>query len=120
MSMGIEYIQGDLFASPADAIVIPVNCVGVAGRGLALQCKQRSLDWFYSYRHVCKTGLLVVGRPVLYASGVFGGRFIMNFPTKDHWWGPSRMYDIQLGLRVIDDLCQFNEVASIAFPKLGC
>ncbi len=37
----IHFTRGDIFAQPVEAIVNPVNCVGVMGRGLALQFKRR-------------------------------------------------------------------------------
>ena len=46
----IHFTRGDIFAQPAEAIVNPVNCVGVMGRGLALQFKRRYPDAFLAYR----------------------------------------------------------------------
>ena len=37
----IEYIEGDIFKSPAQVIVNTVNTMGVMGKGLALEFKQR-------------------------------------------------------------------------------
>ena len=31
----IHFTHGDIFAQPAEAIVNPVNCIGIAGAGLA-------------------------------------------------------------------------------------
>ena len=35
--MPMKLLDGDIFNDPADALVNPVNCVGVAGKGLALE-----------------------------------------------------------------------------------
>jgi O-acetyl-ADP-ribose deacetylase (regulator of RNase III) len=52
----IEYKNGDLFTDDAESIVNAVNCVGVMGRGIALQFKKRFPDNFKFYEAACKRG----------------------------------------------------------------
>lgn len=50
----IEYKHGDLLACDTEAIVNTVNCVGVMGRGIALQFKKLYPDNFKHYAKACK------------------------------------------------------------------
>ena len=62
----IEYIQGNIFDSPAQVIVNTVNTVGVMGKGLALSFKQRYPEMFKRYRTVCERKQLTVGKLMLF------------------------------------------------------
>jgi hypothetical protein len=86
--MGLQYRRGSIFTSTAQTLVVPVNCKGVAGRGLALQFRVRYPNWYQAYRHCCTTGELQVGRPLLH----WGGEpWVLSFPTKEDWWLPSEL-----------------------------
>lgn len=50
----IEYVEGDIFISPAQVIVNTVNTVGVMGKGLALEYKNRYPDMFKAYQTACE------------------------------------------------------------------
>jgi len=120
----IHITDGDLFASGAEAFVNPVNCVGVAGKGLALEFKRRFPDNYAAYRLACEEAALRVGRPVVFELPVMRPRrrpwFIINFPTKDHWRRPSRLEWIESGLEfLLADVRQLS-ILSIAMPALGC
>ena len=91
----IEYIRGDIFSTNCEAIVCPVNTVGVMGKGLALEFKRRyAPDMFYTYRQLCFNNTLKLGCPAIYTKY---NPAIIFFPTK-----------------------AFSLYKSIAFPKLGC
>lgn len=116
----IKTTSGDIFQDESDALVNTVNCVGVMGRGIALQFKKAYPDNFKEYEKACKAGLVVPGKMfVSETRSLTGPRYIVNFPTKRHWRGKSRIEDIQSGLidlkRVIEDL----QIKSIAIPPLG-
>jgi O-acetyl-ADP-ribose deacetylase (regulator of RNase III) len=50
----IEYKQGDILNENTEAIINTVNCVGIMGRGLALQYKNKFPDNYKSYwKNVC-------------------------------------------------------------------
>ena len=50
----IEYKTGDIFAEDVEALVNSVNCVGVMGRGIALQFKNMFPKNFKTYEAACK------------------------------------------------------------------
>ncbi|MBE0499765.1 MAG: macro domain-containing protein, partial [Campylobacterales bacterium] len=98
----IEYKNGDIFAEDAEAIINTVNCVGVMGRGLALQFKNKYAQNFKEYEMACKKEEVKPGTMFVYRTGqLTNPKYIINFPTKRHWKGKSRLEDIENGL---DDL----------------
>jgi O-acetyl-ADP-ribose deacetylase (regulator of RNase III) len=114
--MGLQYCGGSIFTSTAQTLVVPVNCKGVAGRGLALQFRVRYPNWYRAYRHCCTTGKLRIGRPLLH----WGNEpWVLSFPTKEDWRLPSELAFIEVGLAATVLLCAAHGVESIAFPKLG-
>lgn len=117
--MPIEQGKGDLLKADVEALVNPVNTRGVMGAGLALQFKKAFPDNFTAYEQACKAGGVVIGR-IHIVERVMPPRFIINFPTKDHWRHPSKFEYIQDGL--IDLIAQVHKlgIQSIAIPALGC
>ena len=116
----IEYKQGDILRNEAEALVNTVNCVGVMGRGIALQFKNAFPDNFKAYATACKKEEIQPGRMFVFETGkLTNPRYIINFPTKRHWRGQSRMVDIEAGLvALIETIRQYN-IHSIAIPPLG-
>lgn len=116
----IEYKTGDLLAEDAEAIVNTVNCVGVMGRGIALQFKKAWPENFKAYADACKQKEVVPGKMFVYdLGGLTNPRYIINFPTKRHWRGKSRMEDIDAGLEDLQRVLQEKNIRSIALPPLG-
>ena len=113
----IEYIEGDIFESPAQVIVNPTNTVGVMGKGLALSFKQRYPEMFKKYKAVCKNHLFSVGKLMLFYET---DHWVLLFPTKEHWRGPSKLEYIEKGLLKFVQTYESKNITSIAFPKLGC
>jgi len=116
----IQYKTGNLLTEDAEAIVNTVNCVGVMGRGIALQFKKAFPENFSAYAEACKREEVKPGRMFVYdLGGLANPRYIINFPTKRHWRGKSRVEDIEAGLldlvRVIREKC----IHSVALPPLG-
>jgi O-acetyl-ADP-ribose deacetylase (regulator of RNase III) len=114
----VKEIIGNLFESRAETLVNPVNCVGVMGKGLALEFKKRFTAMFEDYARRCERKEVRLGEPYPYrdASGIL----IVNFPTKDHWRSPSRLADIDRGLDHFAKYYAEWGVKSAAFPQLGC
>ena len=122
------------------AIVNPVNCVGVMGKGLAKQFKARYPDNFVFYRGVCRRRELRMGQVLTHRIPNTGVNniitssihllqpapystllhFIINFPTKKHWRNRSHLYDIAAGLKALKRDLEINNIESVAIPKLGC
>lgn len=118
--MSIEFKEGSLFDSPFDAIVNPVNCVGVMGAGLALQFKWRFPKNFDEYHAACMARKLHPGNVFVHCTGMECPRYVFNFPTKMHWRDHSKLRYINSGLA---DLARWTDklhVSSIAIPPLGC
>ena len=116
----IEFTSGDILKCEADALVNTVNCVGVMGRGIALQFKKRYPDNFKAYAAACEREAVQPGRMFVYETGqLTPPRFIVNFPTKRHWRGKSRLEDIDAGLVALVKVIRDNEIRSIAIPPLG-
>src|SRR5213079_1244016 len=92
----LRTLQGDLFESSAQTLVNTVNCVGVMGKGIALEFKKRYPAMFEDYVVRCRRKQVRLGEPYLFRD--LGGTMILNFPTKDHWRSPSHLEDIDEGL----------------------
>lgn len=117
----IELTTGDLLKSDAEALVNAVNCVGVMGRGIALQFRKAFPDGFRAYEVACRRGEVAPGTMHIVATGrVEPPRYIVNFPTKRHWRDQSRLEDIDAGLTaLVADVASLG-ITSIAIPPLGC
>lgn len=115
----IELRTGDILKADADAIVNTVNCVGIMGRGIALQFKNAYPANFKAYKAACDMEQVQPGRMFVFETGKFTPRFIINFPTKRHWKGKSRIEDIEAGLISLAKEIEFRDIKSVAIPPLG-
>jgi O-acetyl-ADP-ribose deacetylase (regulator of RNase III) len=119
--MSVTIKSGDLLKEETDAIVNTVNCVGVMGKGIALQFKQRWPQNFKAYEAACKRKEIKPGKLFIYDFGEWGKpRFIINFPTKIHWRGDSKIEYIEKGLHDLVLQVKRLGIKSIALPPLGC
>jgi len=116
----IEFKHGDLLADDAEALVNTVNCVGIMGRGVALQFKNVFPANFDAYVAACRRGEVQPGRMFVFETGqLMNPRFIINFPTKRDWRGKSRLEDIEKGLVALVEEIRSRNIRSIAIPPLG-
>jgi len=116
----ISYVQGNLLDSHADALVNTVNTVGVMGKGIALMFKERFSRNFSLYAAACKAKQVKVGQMFVTETGELDGpRWIINFPTKDHWRGSSRLEWVEAGLEDLKHVLRERGVRSVAIPPLG-
>lgn len=113
----IEYIEGDIFESPAQVIVNTVNTVGVMGKGLALSFKRRYPEMFEKYRKACEKKQLTIGKLMLFYEA---DHWVLLFPTKENWRNPSKLEYIEQGLEKFCRTYDEKHITSIAFPRLGC
>lgn len=117
----IEQGSGSIFDADVQALVNPVNCVGVASKGLALEFKRTFPDNFAAYHAACKYGKIQPGSLFFVDPGPLTPRlWIINFPTKRHWRDTSRLEDIAAGLRSLIAEVPARGIKSIAIPALGC
>lgn len=117
----IKFTRGDILQADVEAIVNTVNCVGVMGRGIALQFKKAWPENFKAYAAACKNNEVQPGKMFVFATQQLANpRYIINFPTKRHWRGASRMEDIDSGLEALAATIREKHIQSIAIPPLGC
>jgi len=117
----VELTRGNILDAKVDALVNTVNCVGVMGRGIALQFKKAFPENFEAYEVACKKKELSPGKVLVFETGrLTGPRFIINFPTKRHWRGKSRIEYIDSGLKSLIDEIRRRKIKSVAVPPLGC
>lgn len=116
----VRFRTGDILQTDAEALVNTVNCVGIMGRGVALQFKRAFPENFKAYKSACDRHLVQPGRMFVFETGyVDNPKYIINFPTKRHWKGNSRIEDIESGLRAFVDVIRRLQIHSVAMPPLG-
>jgi O-acetyl-ADP-ribose deacetylase (regulator of RNase III) len=114
----LYYSNKTVFNVGSQVIVNTVNCVGVMGNGLALECRLRYPAMFEDYVTRCKMGRVRVGKPYLYwETPTFG---ILNFPVKIHWKYPARLSWVEQSLQGFRRLYETTPISSVAFPLVGC
>ncbi len=116
----IQVKKGDILTQEVEALVNTVNCVGIMGRGIALQFKKAFPKNFVAYKEACDRGVVRPGRMFVYETGeLTNPKYIINFPTKRHWRGKSRMEDIESGLIALRQEIEERSIRSVAIPPLG-
>lgn len=122
--MSVIFKSGNIFAEPVEAIINTVNCVGVMGKGIALEFKKIWPENYKEYKKLCDSKQLRPGVLFVYEqSDLFDykqPRYLVNFPTKVHWRSKSRIEYIELGLDALIREIRDRKIRSIAVPPLGC
>lgn len=117
----IELKTGNLLEADVEALVNTVNTVGIMGKGIALQFRQAFPENYEVYRKACAKNEFEIGQVlVVPLASLTNPRYIVNFPTKRHWKGSSRMSDIDEGLHALVAAVRQYQIESIAVPPLGC
>ncbi len=117
----IEIAKGNILRAEAEALVNTVNCLGYMGKGIALQFKKAFPDNFKVYERACRAEEVHPGKMFVFETGaMLNPKYIINFPTKRHWRGKSRLEDIESGLRALIEEVGKLKVSSVAIPPLGC
>jgi len=117
----IDEGKGNLLQAEAEALVNTVNCVGFMGKGIALQFKQAFPENYEAYHRACEAGEVRPGRMFIFKTGsMVNPKYIINFPTKRHWRGDSKIEDIEAGLKALSEEVRRLGIKSIAVPPLGC
>jgi O-acetyl-ADP-ribose deacetylase (regulator of RNase III) len=115
----IRETTGDILLTDAEALVNPVNTVGVMGAGLAAQVKHTFPVIFREYKDACQRGGLRIGFVIAHPTGTHP-RYIISFPTKQHWRDPSKLEWIDRGLMSLRQTVEELNIRSVAIPPLGC
>jgi len=113
----ILYKNGNLFESNAQTLTNTVNCVGIMGKGIALEFKSRFPEMYRDYVSRCKNKQVQLGKPYLYKQS---NPCVLNFPTKGHWKTQSDLQDIIHGLVFLENNYKDWGITSLAVPALGC
>ena len=116
----MEILVGDIFNSKAQTLINTVNCVGIMGKGIAAEFKNRYPEMFEDYVARCQKNEVKPGIPYLFQAPSLFSPQVVNFPTKSDWRAASRVEDIEKGLKIL--VFKYKEwgVESIAVPPLGC
>ncbi len=99
-----------------------MNTVGVMGKGIALQFKERYPDNYRAYHKACKNGEIQIGKMFVFREADLqqGEKTIINFPTKKEWYKKSQYNYIEEGLKDLVKTIREHDIESIAIPPLGC
>ena len=122
----INEADSSIFDVHAQAIVNPCNLVGVAGKGLALEFKERYPDSYQHYKNMCNSSKFQMGAVLSYyiPNTSYYERNeterIIYFPTKLHWKNQSDYSLIEDGLLALSKCTNADKLYSIAIPPLGC
>ena len=115
--MEIQLIKGNIFSSKAQTLVNTINCKGVMGAGLALEFRLRYPEMYKKYVGLCEGNKIDIGILWLYKHSA--DKWILNFPTKNHWKYPTKTEYLHKGLKKFSDMYEEKGITSIAFPLLG-
>lgn len=118
----MRFTTGNLLDADVEAIVNAVNTHGVMGRGIALMFKERYPANYKAYAAACKAGEVRVGQMFVTNVDELGGgpRWVINFPTKEHWRPPTKIEWVRDGLAALRELILEKGIRSVAVPPLGC
>lgn len=116
--MSVNFKQGDIFNSEAQAICNAVNCVGVMGGGLAAAFARRWPWMNEDYNKYCEEKKLTPGGIHVYV--IDKDCYVFNVATKDHWLQDSKYEWIVTGLKNIAIEANRYGITSVAVPALGC
>ena len=127
----LTFTQGNLLEADVEALVNTVNTVGIMGKGIALMFKKQFPDNFAAYALACEAGEVRTGKMFVTevekqedlfdeAEGTVRLRWIINFPTKEHWRADTRIEWVEEGLKDLVRVIREKEIRSIAIPALGC
>lgn len=109
--------NGDIFNSDCEYLINPVNTVGVMGKGLALQFKEKFPENFNKYKKYCNSKDFTVGKLLIITEN---DKKIINFPTKIHWKDKAKLKFIEDGLEKLKIAIEKRNIKSVAMPKIGC
>lgn len=114
--MSYQELRGNIFNSRARAMVNTVNCVGVMGKGIAVEFRRRYPEMFLAYKRTCDAHLLRPGQILPYFQQE---PWVLNFAIKDDWKYPSKLAWIEACLQEFVGHYREWNIGSVAFPWMG-
>jgi O-acetyl-ADP-ribose deacetylase (regulator of RNase III) len=119
--MSVTFVpDGNILECGLQTIAIPVNCVGVAGKGLAKEAAGVYPDWLLQYVSACKSAKVNVDKKPFIYQRRNTPMFIISFPTKREWWMPSQLVWIERGLQWLATNGVAQGITEMGLPQLGC
>lgn len=115
----LKFTEGNILEAKVEALVNTVNCVGIMGKGIALQFKENFPGNFKQYREACQHNEVKIGK-MFVVRQLLDVKYIINFPTKKHWKENSKIAYIKDGLKDLKEKISQYKIKSIAIPPLGC
>ncbi len=116
----IRFITGNILDAKEEAVLVPVNCEGIADAGLAKQFKEERPYWYMNYHYWCSEKKSGIGKLHFYMEFNSPPKWIISFPTKTTWQKPSHICYILCGLEALVELVAEKDIKSVAVPWLGC
>lgn len=116
----INYTKGNIIQADVEALVNTVNTVGIMGKGIALAFKKAFPNNFKIYKQLCEDKKFDIGDLLITNTGLTRPKFIVNFPTKNHWRSRSKIEFIEIGMKELVKEIKERQIKSIAIPPLGC
>lgn len=116
----IKFTKGNILTADVEALVNTVNTVGVMGKGIALAFKKAFPLNYKLYKEICDNKEFSVGDIFTTNTGQLTPKFIINFPTKEHWKGRSKIEYVENGMKKLVETIKTKGIKSIAIPPLGC
>lgn len=115
----------NILATTCEAIVIPTNCHGKNGAGLAKAAAARFHGWAKDHKADCDRFSPKPGSVLLFGEGTPRASwapvvYVLALATKDHWRDPSRIEWVEAGLAELWRTMYTTKIQSIAIPALGC
>lgn len=101
-----------------DVVLIPVNCIGVMGAGLARQFKRKYPAMCTEYFDACASGR--INREVVASTDVATGIEYIFLPTKWHWKDMSNPTFINQKIRLLEHYRDDWASLNVGVPLLGC
>ena len=116
----IRFTKGNILQADVEALVNTVNTVGIMGKGIALAFKKAFPLNYKLYKEACDNKEFTVGSMFTTKTGQLMPKFIINFPTKEHWKRRSKIDFVKSGMKELVKTIKTNEIKSIPIPPLGC
>ena len=116
----IHFKQGNILEANVEALVNTVNTVGIMGKGIALAFKREFPENYKIYKKACNNKELKIGDLLVTQTGRSTPKYIINFPTKQHWRSRSKIEYIEKGMEKLVEVIKERDIQSIAIPPLGC
>jgi O-acetyl-ADP-ribose deacetylase (regulator of RNase III) len=117
--MPVEYRNGDLFTTEAQALAHGCNCQGVMGAGIAVAFRKKYPEMYQEYQRMC--GLKTFNLGSIYEYKAPDGKVVFNLGTQQY---PGACAELRFIEGTLWSLTKFHVpqlgISSVAIPRIGC